>query len=79
MGIDKKKTFYYKMLIVFSTFLSYVVYLILFSNEPFLEKWINGSFAFFVALVLANIIKRSTLGDEETGQAGEDRGTGKPE
>jgi hypothetical protein len=38
-------------------FLSYIIYLAVWSRDPFLKKWLDGSFAFFMALVLANIIR----------------------
>jgi hypothetical protein len=38
-------------------FLAHLVYLAFWSPEPFLKKWIDGSFTFFVALVLCNIIR----------------------
>jgi uncharacterized MnhB-related membrane protein len=40
-------------------FLAYCLYLVLLSPDPFLTKWINGSFALFLALILANVIRRS--------------------
>jgi len=38
-------------------FVFHVVYLIALSKDPFLNKWIDGSFTFFVTLVLCNIIR----------------------
>ena len=38
-------------------FVFHVIYLIAMSKDPFLNKWIDGSFTFFVALVLCNIIR----------------------
>ena len=38
-------------------FCFHVIYLIVVSKDPFLNKWIDGSFTFFVALVLCNIIR----------------------
>lgn len=38
-------------------FLAHVVYLALWSHDPFLKKWLDGSFSFFLALVLANLIR----------------------
>ena len=58
-------------------FAAHVVYLALWSPEPFLNKWIDGSFTFFVALVLCNIIRARVIaaaaGDEE-GDAGAPEG-----
>lgn len=38
-------------------FVIHVTYLIAVSNDHFLNKWIDGSFTFFVALVLCNVIR----------------------
>lgn len=38
-------------------FVFHVAYLIVVSKDHFLNKWIDGSFTFFVALVLCNIIR----------------------
>lgn len=38
-------------------FVFHVVYLVAVSKDNFLNKWIDGSFTFFVALVLCNIIR----------------------
>jgi hypothetical protein len=38
-------------------FLLHVVYLTVWSPDPLLIKWIDGSFTFFLALVLCNIIR----------------------
>ena len=38
-------------------FVFHVIYLIVVSKDHFLNKWIDGSFTFFVALVLCNIIR----------------------
>lgn len=38
-------------------FVFHVLYLAFLSHEPFLTKWIDGSFTFFVALVMCNIIR----------------------
>ena len=58
-------------------FVAHVVYLALWSPEPFLNKWIDGSFTFFIALVLCNIIRARVIaaaaGDEE-GDAGAPEG-----
>jgi len=35
----------------------HVVYLVAISRDSFLQKWIEGSFTFFVALVFCNIIR----------------------
>lgn len=38
-------------------FAAHVVYLAVWSPDPFLKKWLDGSFSFFLALVLCNIIR----------------------
>ena len=38
-------------------FAAHLLYLALWSPDPFLKKWIDGSFTFFIALVLCNIIR----------------------
>lgn len=49
-------------------FFFHVLYLVVFSDEPFLNKWIDGSFTFFVALVLCNIIRaRLVAGFDQSG------------
>ena len=46
-----------RILSPFIFFIFHVVYLIALSKDPFLNKWIDGSFTFFVTLVLCNIIR----------------------
>jgi hypothetical protein len=38
-------------------FFTHIVYLLFISNDQFLQKWIEGCFTFFLALVLCNIIR----------------------
>jgi hypothetical protein len=38
-------------------FFLHILYLVLWSDDPFLKKWLEGSFTFFLALVLCNIIR----------------------
>ncbi len=38
-------------------FLFHMVYLAAWSPDPFLKKWIDGSFTFFIALVMCNIVR----------------------
>ena len=45
-------------------FFAHVAYLALWSPDPFLNKWIDGSFTFFVALVLCNIIRARLQRDD---------------
>lgn len=35
----------------------YLIYLIFYDTSPFLIKWLEGSFAFFLALVMCNVIR----------------------
>lgn len=46
-------------------FLMHVIYLVVWSPDPFLKKWIDGSFTFFVALVLCNVIRARTVAAQE--------------
>ena len=43
-------------------FLAHVAYLLLWSPDPFFNKWIDGSFSFFLALVLCNVIRSRIQG-----------------
>jgi len=38
-------------------FAAHVIYLVGWSADPFLKRWLDGSFTFFVALVLCNIVR----------------------
>ena len=38
-------------------FVIHVAYLIVWSPDSFFNKWVGGSFTFFIALVLCNIIR----------------------
>ena len=42
-------------------FIFHLIYLVAVSKDPFLNKWIDGSFTFFVALVLCNIIRARVI------------------
>ena len=60
-------------------FIFHITYLIVWSPDPFLKKWIDGSFTFFIALVLCNIIRaRIVAHDARSGQldAPSDEGDG---
>ena len=46
-------------------FIAHVIYLVAVSKDPFLNKWIDGSFTFFVALVLCNIIRSQVVAQAE--------------
>lgn len=56
----------FKILSPLIIYLFYVVYLIFFNTESFLTKWLNGSFALFLALVFCNVI-RSRIAAEDRG------------
>lgn len=51
-----------RMLSPLAFFLAHLAYLVFWSRDPFLKKWIDGSFTFFVALVLCNIIRARIVG-----------------
>lgn len=54
-------------------FVAHLVYLVTWSQEPFLNKWIDGCFTFFVSLVLCNIIRSrlaSAAEPEDPGDVG---------
>jgi hypothetical protein len=59
-------------------FVFHVTYLITSSPDPFLKKWLEGSFSFFLALVLCNIIRANVLARQnrsespETAEHGQD-------
>ena len=57
-------------------FLLHVVYLAVWSPDPFLTKWIDGSFTFFLALVLCNIIRARIAARNEPDDAAEAAGHG---
>lgn len=64
-------------------FLLHLIYLIAVSKEPFLNKWIDGCFTFFVALVLCNIIRarvvaRADLRDQPDAPGGDQNGKNTP-
>jgi len=46
-------------------FIIHVIYLMTWSADPFLKKWIDGSFTFFVALVLCNVIRAHVVAKAE--------------
>lgn len=46
-------------------FLLHVIYLVFVSKDNFLNKWIDGSFTFFVALVLCNVIRSRLVAQSE--------------
>jgi hypothetical protein len=57
-------------------FVFHVAYLVALSPDPFLKKWIDGSFTFFAALVLCNIIRaRIVAASSAAEETPEDPGT----
>jgi len=62
-------------------FVFHVTYLLVWSPDPFLNKWIDGSFTFFIALVLCNIIRARVVAqaDENGPPDGPGRGQDGPE
>lgn len=55
-------------------FVFHVIYLIAVSKDNFLNKWIDGSFTFFVALVLCNIIRSRLVAQSEQSDPPDDTG-----
>jgi len=55
-------------------FLGHVVYLAAWSPDPFLKKWIDGSFTFFIALVLCNVIRARVVAAAHPGDEKQDKG-----
>lgn len=66
----------FRMLSPLGFFLLHVIYLVAVSKDTFLNKWIDGSFTFFVALVLCNVIRSRLVAQAEQNEppvdAGED-------
>ncbi len=58
-------------------FVIHLAYLVAWSPDPFLKKWIDGSFTFFVALVLCNIIRARIVAraDQDLPDDAEDSGS----
>jgi hypothetical protein len=50
-------------------FVAHVVYLVAWSPDPFLKKWLDGSFTFFVALVLCNIVRSRVVAQRQAREA----------
>jgi hypothetical protein len=59
-----------------SFFAAHVVYLVGWSADPFLKKWLDGSFTFFVALVLCNIVRSRVAARSQVAPDEEDEGPG---
>ena len=54
----KEKATVLSPLIAYGVFLAYLVF---FSERPFLLRWLDGCFGFFVALVFCNILRRGAV------------------
>jgi hypothetical protein len=52
-------------------FVVHVTYLVAWSKDPFLNKWIDGSFTFFVALVMCNVIRARVVARAERPPSGD--------
>lgn len=50
-------------------FIGHCIYLAFWSTDPFLKKWIDGSFSFFLALVLCNIVRARVVAASESSAA----------
>ena len=64
-------------------FVIHVIYLVAWSDDPFLKKWIDGSFTFFLALVMCNVIRarivaKGEMSDEEGHDQEGPQGGGQP-
>lgn len=53
-------------------FVFHLFYLVVVSKDPFLNKWIDGSFSFFLSLVLCNIVRARVVASRESAQQPED-------
>lgn len=72
--ISMNNTKIIRMLSPLLFFVIHVIYLVVWSDDPFLKKWIDGSFTFFIALVMCNIIRARIAAKADTGDdAGADR------
>jgi hypothetical protein len=55
----------FKMSIPLIIYVIYLLYLAFINTDQFLTKWIDGSFAFFIALVFSNIIRNGIVREHE--------------
>jgi len=55
-------------------FVFHVIYLVVLSKDQFFNKWVDGSFTFFVALVLCNIIRARVVAKANLGSHPDDPG-----
>jgi len=61
-----------KILSPLALFVVHLIYLVAWSPDPFLNKWIDGSFTLFIALVLCNVIRARVVAQEEQSAPAED-------
>lgn len=54
-------------LVLFALHLLYLAWL---SPDPFITRWLEGSFTFFLALVLCNVIRARILSGRDRGDDG---------
>ena len=52
-------------------YLLYLLYLVFFSANPFLIRWLEGCFALFVALVFCNLLRKGLVDRAEESQEGD--------
>lgn len=65
-----------RMLSPLAFFVIHVIYLIAISKDHFLNKWVDGSFTFFVALVLCNIIRSRLVAQADQSVHDDEKGNG---
>lgn len=58
-------------------FVVHLIYLVAWSPDPFLKKWIDGSFTFFIALVLCNVIRARVVAQAEQSAPADDEDSGR--
>lgn len=59
-------------------YLGYVYFLAFHSDRSFLLRWLDGSFALFVALVFSNILRRNLLERDDTREESQPEGPAAP-
>ena len=57
-------------------FVFHVIYLVVLSKDQFFNKWIDGSFTFFVSLVMCNIIRARVVAKATRSDQSDDTGHG---
>lgn len=59
------------VLIPLGVYLFYLLYLVFFSDNPFLIRWLEGCFSFFVALVFCNLLRKGFIDRAKEAQEAE--------